>query len=104
MAGFKLVSHGLDDPPQVIISWSDEVQHMYLFDDQKGQWQDFFCDGSYLNEKNSFYLLEKLVPYPPYWYSLVQTYSILRFLLLREIISHHCLPRDLIAWIVGLSD
>jgi hypothetical protein len=78
------------------------VSHCY--DEQKGIWTDRRSSPTILTEKSSFYISQNLKMRGSYRYGLVRRYSVIKFLLMKEIFDRYGLPWDVLAQMVEFSD
>jgi hypothetical protein len=57
-----------------------------------------------MTEKSSFRISRYINFFKPDEYEIIRRYSVIKFLLTREIVGHHWLPKELLAKIVDISD
>jgi hypothetical protein len=85
----------------VMISLSDLPTWSYHYDYEKRNWGN---DHFIFTEKSSFYLLIKMREFNPAHSELTREYSVIKFLLTKEIFIQNHLPRDVLILMIDLSD
>jgi hypothetical protein len=88
---------------RVIAVSSNSRSLIYYFEDQKRIWAVRYLPHV-MTEKSSFRISRYINFFKPDEYEIIRRYSVIKFLLTREIVGHHWLPKELLAKIVDISD
>jgi hypothetical protein len=101
---FTIDECGFDyEIPWIILLLPANIPIWYRYDNQKRNWKDHHQPPTFLTEKCSFHILTLLKELDTKCWYLAREYSVIKFLLVKEIFSRHELG-DLLFRLVYLSD
>jgi hypothetical protein len=102
---FTIDECGFDyEIPWIILLLPANIPIWYRYDNQKRNWKDHHQPPTFLTEKCNFFVLTRLTRTSNKFHELVRNYSVIKFLLLKEILGHPDGFQDVLFQIVHLSD